>query len=115
MGIRIAMDDFGTGYSSLSHLYQLPFDSLKIDQSFISRFEENDEIVRTILTLSHSLGLKVVAEGVETLKQVRMLREMDCDYGQGFYFSKPVTADEATAMLEAQNDVPLIPLFPLEQ
>jgi len=115
MGISIAMDDFGTGYSSLSYLHQFPFDSLKIDQSFISRFEENNEIVHTILNLGHSLGLKVVAEGVETLKQVNMLREIGCDYWQGYYFSKPVTADEATAMIERQNDASLIPLPPLEQ
>ena len=115
MGIRIAMDDFGTGYSSLSYLHQFPFDSLKIDQSFISRFEEDNEIVRTILNLGHSLGLKVVAEGVETLKQVNMLREMGCDYWQGYYFSKPVTADEAAAMLEIQSNPSLSPLPPLEQ
>jgi len=110
MGICISMDDFGTGYSSFSYLHQFPFDSLKIDQSFISRFEKDDEIVRTILNLGHSLGLKVVAEGVETLKQLNMLRRMVCDYWQGYYFSKPVTAEEATAMLETQDDTQLTPI-----
>ena len=109
MGIRISMDDFGTGYSSLSYLHKFPFDNLKIDQSFISRFEEDGELVRTIIVMGHALGLKVVAEGVETLKQVNDLRALDCNYGQGYYFSKPVTAQEATALLERQESAPLIP------
>ena len=108
--IRIAMDDFGTGYSSLSYLHQFPFDNLKIDRSFITRLMEDDEIVRTILTMGQNLGLKVVAEGVETIEQVDKLKEMGCDYGQGYYFSKPITATEATALLRAQNEIPLIPL-----
>ncbi|MDR1728560.1 MAG: EAL domain-containing protein [Acidobacteriota bacterium] len=107
--IRIAMDDFGTGYSSLSYLHQFPFDNLKIDRSFIIRLMEDDEIVRTILTMGHNLGLKVVAEGVETLSQVDKLKEMECDYGQGYYFSKPVATREATALLEAQSGLSFIP------
>jgi len=111
MGIWISMDDFGTGYSSLSYLHKLPFDSLKIDQSFISRLEEDDEIVRTILILGHTLGLKVLAEGVENRNQANKLRDMGCDLGQGYYFSKPVTAKEATALLEMQNQKPSAPQF----
>jgi len=113
MGIRISMDDFGTGYSSLSYLRKFPFNSLKIDQSFISRFDEDREIIRTILLMGHALGMKVVAEGVETPKQVDELRSLDCDYCQGYYFSKPVPAQEATALLEKQDGDPLTP--PLEQ
>jgi EAL domain-containing protein (putative c-di-GMP-specific phosphodiesterase class I) len=109
LDIRIAMDDFGTGYSSLSYLHQFPFDSLKIDQSFLSRVNEDDEMVRTILALGHNLGLKVVAEGVETLEQVDMLRALGCDYGQGYYFSKPITAQEATMLLEKHSGASLIP------
>ena len=104
MGIRISMDDFGTGYSSLSYLHKLPFDNLKIDQSFIFRFEEDSEIVRTILLMGHALGLRVVAEGVETLNNVNDLTALECDYGQGYYFSKPVPAAEATALLEKQEN-----------
>ena len=111
MGIRISLDDFGTGYSSLAYLHKFPFNSLKIDQSFISRFEEDIEIIRTILLMGHALGLKVVAEGVETQKQVAELRALDCDYWQGYYFSKPVPAQEATALLEKQNNSLLIPPF----
>ena len=106
MGIRISIDAFGTGYSSISYLRKFPFNSLKIDQSFISRFEEDIEIIRTILLMGHALGLKVVAEGVETSKQVNELRALDCDYWQGYYFSKPVPAQEATALLEKQNGNP---------
>jgi diguanylate cyclase (GGDEF)-like protein/PAS domain S-box-containing protein len=109
MGIRLSMDDFGTGYSSLSYLHKFPFDNLKIDQSFISRFEEDSEMVRTILVLGHALGLKVVAEGVETLDQVNALRSLDCDYLQGYYFSKPLPAGEATALLERQSNDLLLP------
>ena len=104
MGIRISMDDFGTGYSSLSYLHKLPFDNLKIDQSFIFRFEEDSEIVRTILLMGHALGLRVIAEGVETMNNVNDLKALECDYGQGYYFSKPVPAAEATALLEKQEN-----------
>ena len=103
MGIRISIDDFGTGYSSLSYLHKFPFDTLKIDQSFISRFEEDGAIVRAILMLGHTLGMKVVAEGVETLEHVNKLKELGCDYLQGYYFSKPIPAHDATALLERQS------------
>ena len=109
MGIRISMDDFGTGYSSLSYLHKLPFDNLKIDQSFIFRFNEESEIVRTILLMGHALGLRVVAEGVETLDNVNDLMALDCDYGQGYYFSKPVPADGATELLEKQENATIFP------
>ncbi|MBD2464714.1 EAL domain-containing protein [Oscillatoria sp. FACHB-1407] len=93
MGIRLSMDDFGTGYSSLSYLHRFPIDTLKIDRSFISKIDHDGEqlaIVRTIMTLAWNLGMDVIAEGVETLMQVAQLRSLKCEYGQGYFFSKPL-------------------------
>ncbi len=95
LGIKLSMDDFGTGYSSLSYLRQYAFDVLKIDQSFISGIPLNkadSELVNTIIAMAHSLGLTVVAEGVETKEQLKLLDELDCDLVQGYYFSKPIKA-----------------------
>jgi diguanylate cyclase (GGDEF)-like protein/PAS domain S-box-containing protein len=103
LGIKLALDDFGTGYSSLSYLHRFPLDSLKIDRSFVSRLLEDDEIVRAIITLGRNLGLKVVAEGVETIEQIAKLRELGCELAQGYYFSVPVDAHEATDLLAAQH------------
>ncbi len=91
--IQIYIDDFGTGYSSLSYLHCLPIDAVKIDRSFINRMTEdakNFNIVKAIMTLAHTLGLKVVAEGIETQEQMELLQSLSCDYGQGYYFSKPL-------------------------
>ncbi len=102
LGVRLAMDDFGKGYSSLSYLHQFPFDTLKIDQSFVARIGiggENCEIVRTIVALAHGLGLDVVAEGVETASQLAHLCELGCQFGQGYFFSRPLTAEAASAWL----------------
>ncbi len=101
---RISVDDFGTGYSSLSYLHRFPIDTLKIDRSFVNAIQPNgdgSEIVRTIITLAHSLGMDVIAEGVETGDQLARLALLGCEYGQGYYFSKPVCDDEATALLDA--------------
>lgn len=106
MGVGLKIDDFGTGYSSLSYLHRLPFDSLKIDRSFITSMNQDHtayEIVRAILSLADSLGLSVVAEGVEHRTQAEELRSMGCKYGQGYLFSPPLTADSASRMLEAQQ------------
>ncbi|MDP9348672.1 MAG: EAL domain-containing protein [Gemmatimonadota bacterium] len=103
LGIEMYMDDFGTGYSSLSYLHRLPLDALKIDRSFVSRIGVDPEgtvVVRTIATLAHSLGLSVVAEGVETPEQLRILRELGCEYAQGYLFSRPVDAEATRALLE---------------
>ena len=100
MGITIAIDDFGTGFSSLSYLSKLPVDTLKIDRSFIidmTGAPEGLSLVSTIISLSHSLKLKVVAEGVETEEQSRLLRLLRCDEMQGYFFSKPVPADDFEA------------------
>jgi diguanylate cyclase (GGDEF)-like protein len=102
LGICLAIDDFGTGYSSLSYLHNFPLDTLKIDRSFTMRIGkegERSEIVRTILPLAKNLNLDVIAEGVETTEQVALLRELKCKFGQGFYFSKPVSAEGAEALL----------------
>jgi diguanylate cyclase (GGDEF)-like protein len=104
MDLGVSIDDFGTGHSSLSHLDRLPVDTLKIDRSFLdvrSGHPHKAEIVRTIVTLGHNLGLEVIAEGIETHAQLQALREMGCDHGQGYLFSPPVDATTAEAMLAA--------------
>src|SRR5882762_7159833 len=104
LGIRLAIDDFGTGYSSLSYLHRFPLDTLKIDRSFISSIGngEETEITRTILPMASNLHLDVVAEGVETIEQLLLLKKLHCKYGQGFYFSKPLSAEEAGCLLAEQ-------------
>lgn len=102
LGIHLAIDDFGTGYSSLSYLHRFPLDTLKIDRSFISSMGEDGEgmeIARTILPMANNLKLDVVAEGVETVQQVTLLKKLHCKYGQGYYFSKPLSAENIAAML----------------
>lgn len=103
LGVRIAMDDFGTGYSSLSHLHRLPIDVLKIDRSFIERLEgpgTTKAIVEAVLSMAHKLGLWVVAEGVETVEQMEILRDAGCDSIQGYLFAKPSPADVAQQLFE---------------
>lgn len=96
MGYRLAIDDFGTGYSSLSYLSRLPIQRLKIDRSFISGEDacSNAPLIETIIKLAHTLKYDVVAEGIEQLEQSESLRKLDCEYGQGFYYSRPIPADE---------------------
>lgn len=109
LGVQLSIDDFGTGYSSLSYLHQYPFDNLKIDRSFVSRMSEAPErsaIVRTIVQLARSLGMYAVAEGIETPAQLAGLKAMNCRYGQGFLFSKPVPAHEAELLLDAVYSFP---------
>jgi EAL domain-containing protein (putative c-di-GMP-specific phosphodiesterase class I)/FixJ family two-component response regulator len=111
-GIQLAIDDFGTGYSSLSYLRRLPVDYLKIDKAFTQDMLNNagDAIIaRSIITLGHSLGLKVIAEGVETGAQLDFLRAHHCDHMQGFLFSKPLPVEEVTAMLENSQSMSLLP------
>lgn len=102
LGLQVHIDDFGTGYSSLGYLHTLPIDTIKIDRTFISQLETTDsgpEIVQMILALAHGLGMKVVAEGVETAGQLSTLQKMNCEFVQGFLFSKPVDSQEADALL----------------
>jgi diguanylate cyclase (GGDEF)-like protein len=107
LGLKLSLDDFGTGYSSLSNLHTFPIDTLKIDRSFVNRLSESQEshkyaqIVRTIVMLGHNLEFDVIAEGVETAHQVRALQSLDCEYGQGYLFSKPLSKEAATQLLES--------------
>ena len=95
--MTLAIDDFGTGYSSLSHLQRFPFDILKIDKSFVDELgvdQGGTEIVAAVVKLAHALGLQVIAEGVETERQLDALLRLDCDFAQGYLFSRPVPAHE---------------------
>ncbi len=112
-GIHFSIDDFGTGYSSLSYLKRFPISSLKIDQSFVrdlSTDKEDEAIVAAIIALGHSLGLKVIAEGVETVAQLTQLRKQGCNEMQGFLFSRPVPAADMTQLLQSGESLN----FPLE-
>ncbi|MBF0203958.1 MAG: ammonium transporter [Desulfamplus sp.] len=117
-GIRIAIDDFGTGYSSLAYLKRFPLDYLKMDKSFVDEINtdhENMEIAKTIIILAHNLNLKVIAEGIERMEQLETLRGLNCDYIQGYFYSKPVAERQAMQLIEKglrlrheSEDVPLI-------
>jgi EAL domain-containing protein (putative c-di-GMP-specific phosphodiesterase class I) len=103
MGIRVAIDDFGTGYSSLSYLAQLPVYSLKIDRSFVNTMTDSVQsmtIVSTIISLAHSLGMKVTAEGVETEEQAKLLKLLRCDELQGYFFGRPMPAQDIPVFLD---------------
>ncbi|HYS05934.1 MAG TPA: bifunctional diguanylate cyclase/phosphodiesterase [Candidatus Dormibacteraeota bacterium] len=102
LGVKLSLDDFGTGYSSLGYLHKFPLDSVKIDRSFVwnmSASRKNLEIVRTVLRFAENLGMRVVAEGIETREQMQQLLDLGCRYGQGFLFSKPVEASQAERLL----------------
>ncbi len=96
--VKLTLDDFGTGFSSLSYLHRFPVDAIKIDRSFVSEGDEtiaNLEIVRSVLNLAHSLGIEAIAEGIETVRQLAQLNELGCEYGQGYFFFKPLDANKA--------------------
>jgi len=108
LGVTLFMDDFGTGYSSLNHLHSFPFDALKIDRSFVGRMTEGDQpmqIVRTIIELARVLGMDVVAEGIETVEQYRLLRQLGCRFGQGYLFARPMTTDAVSRLLRLPGRV----------
>jgi EAL domain-containing protein (putative c-di-GMP-specific phosphodiesterase class I) len=104
LGVTCSIDDFGTGYCGLSYLNRLPIDALKIDRSFITELSGgSDTIVTAVIALGHSLGLKVIAEGVETADQLSYLASRGCDEMQGYLFSRPVPADEFAALVRSRN------------
>jgi len=106
LGVKVYIDDFGTGYSSLSHLQRLPCDTLKIDRSFVGRLGEekgSGEIVQAILSLARNLGMHVVAEGIETRKQLQALRKLGCELGQGFLLSAPLAPEDALALIQKES------------
>jgi len=110
LGVRIAIDDFGTGYSSLSYLKRFPIDSLKIDRSFVTELPGNQDdatIAQAIITMAHALRLKVIAEGVETEAQLEFLTANGCDEIQGYYFSRPLPAEQCTHLLRDKRKLPL--------
>jgi EAL domain-containing protein (putative c-di-GMP-specific phosphodiesterase class I) len=102
LGVDVHIDDFGTGYSSLSYLHRLPIDAIKIDPSFTQRAAteaDAERMVRTIIELGHNLKRTVIAEGIETAEQLGCVRALGCDLGQGFYFSRPLDAEQTSALL----------------
>jgi diguanylate cyclase (GGDEF)-like protein/PAS domain S-box-containing protein len=113
-GVRLHLDDFGTGYSSLTVLHRFPVDALKIDRSFVATISEesdgSDVIVRSTVALAHSLGLPVIAEGIESPDQLKRLRSLGCEFGQGFLFSRALTADDTRTLLESWSPGDVIAL-----
>ena len=112
LGVQLSLDDFGTGYSSLSYLHRLPVSFLKVDRSFISRMvdsNENREVVNTIIRLARNLKMKVVAEGIETSAQLEQLKSLGCEYGQGYFFSKPLDAETAALFIDAPTSAVIVP------
>lgn len=113
LGVRIAIDDFGTGYSSLAHLQRFPVDALKIDQSFISGLRDNQEgetLVRTLVQLGKALSIETFAEGIEQQRDLSLLRDENCDRGQGFLFARPLDAEATEAFLRSWADRPSLVL-----
>lgn len=107
-GLHLSLDDFGIGYSSLAYLKRFPFSSVKIDRTFVTDITTNTgdaAIAKAIIGMGHSLQLKVIAEGVETAEQLQLLREIGCDQIQGYYFSRPIAADEFGKMLRMRKNI----------
>ncbi len=106
LGVQLAIDDFGTGYSSLAYLRTFPFDFLKIDREFVTKLDQTEGhsvIVRAIIQLAHTLGLKVIAEGTESIGEIECLQEFGCDQAQGYFYAKPLPSDELEKLLAAED------------
>ncbi len=106
LGVNLSIDDFGTGYSSLSYLHRFPLNTLKIDRSFVSGLgmgDENGQIINTIISLAHNLRMETIAEGIETKEQLEQLKELNCAYGQGYFFARPLSIEAATQFIRARN------------
>jgi diguanylate cyclase len=111
MGIQLTLDDFGTGYSSLSYLKRFPIDALKIDKSFVQGLctdSDDSKLVSAVINLGRSFHLQVIAEGVETRDQFMALQAQDCAEGQGYYFQRPIVADEFAKLLGADLSVTVV-------
>jgi EAL domain-containing protein (putative c-di-GMP-specific phosphodiesterase class I) len=111
LGVSLSIDDFGTGYSSLSHLARMPVHEMKIDRSFIQSLESDPEfatVVRSAIDMGHGLGLKVVAEGIETAAAAIRLRGFGCDIAQGYFYAKPMSGEALEAWLKGRSRVPII-------
>ncbi|MGH7713399.1 MAG: EAL domain-containing protein, partial [Gemmatimonadaceae bacterium] len=110
LGVAIHLDDFGTGYSSLSYLHRIPLDAIKIDRAFTSAIDSEHlsrEVVRAILGLVRAVGVDAIAEGVTSETQVEVLRELGCEYAQGYLFSRPLPPDEVRELLSQRHIAPL--------
>jgi EAL domain-containing protein (putative c-di-GMP-specific phosphodiesterase class I) len=108
LGVGIAVDDFGTGYSNLAYLKRFPVDWLKVDKSFVDGLGENPEdtaIVEAVVSLARAMGMQTVAEGIESTGQADLLRVLGCEMGQGYYFSEPLPAHEANALLSTSSSL----------
>jgi Amt family ammonium transporter len=105
LGVQLGLDDFGTGYSALSYLRHFPFQTIKIDRAFVDGLQADgsSEIIKAIVSLADGLDMDVTAEGIETEQQVRDLRDLACQYGQGFFFFKPLSRDDARAVLQTRG------------
>jgi EAL domain-containing protein (putative c-di-GMP-specific phosphodiesterase class I) len=105
LGVQLGLDDFGMGYSALSYLQNFPFQTIKIDRAFVSEMESgsNTEIIRAIVALAEGLEMDVTAEGIETADQVDRLQGLSCEFGQGYYFDKPLAREHAAAILRERG------------
>jgi EAL domain-containing protein (putative c-di-GMP-specific phosphodiesterase class I) len=106
LGVKLSIDDFGTGYSSLSYLSRFPLDVLKIDKSFINQLTTDEKglaITQAIIAIAHTLHLEVIAEGVENEKQIEILQRLNCKYVQGYFFGKPISAEDTLIFLNDHN------------